>query len=263
MSTEVRRDESFRTALKNQKRRLSATIMPGRKPSLPEVVPPKPLVQLKTKPTSIFRKMSETLLPKKKGIETTAKIITQQTREKSCTPDIKFEFWDIDELSPLSTPASSPIPRSPSPFDFPGPPSPRLTPSPHLGRSPVPPDSPLLKPHLNAESPALKRARSFNKELRKARSFRMARDKSTSRNSSAVNSRNVSPEPENVTNGNIEQTESSFSIKRALGSRRGWKIMADDGGMVDGVALRRVVTIIKDMELQGFAVPERITIKVP
>jgi hypothetical protein len=39
--------------------------------------------------------------------------------------------------------------------------------------------------------------------------------------------------------------------------------MADDGGMVDGVALRRVVTIIKDMELQGFAVPERITIKVP
>jgi hypothetical protein len=119
----------------------------------------------------------------------------------------------------------------------------------------------LLKPHLNAESPALKRARSFNKELRKARSFRNARELSTSRNSSAVNSRNVSPEPE--TNGNVEQTESSFSIKRALGSRRGWKIMADDGGMVDGVALRRVVTIIKDMELQGFAVPERITIKVP
>ena len=27
---------------------------------------------------------------------------------KQSTPDIRLEFWDIDELSPLSTPAGSP-----------------------------------------------------------------------------------------------------------------------------------------------------------
>ena len=34
---------------------------------------------------------------------------------KQSTPDIRLEYWDIAELSPLSTPAVS---RSPSPFDL-------------------------------------------------------------------------------------------------------------------------------------------------
>ena len=42
----------------------------------------------------------------------------------------------------------------------------------------------------------------------------------------------------------------SFSIKRALGSRKGWKIMPDDGQLMDGEALRRVVNMIKDIEYQ-------------
>lgn len=176
---------------------------------------------------------------------------------KQSTPDIKLEFWDIDELSPLSTPACSPPhSRSPSPFDFrPGPPS--RSPSPRPLHSPVPLDSPLLSPHVM--SPVVKRAKSFNKERRRAASFRAAREKSLSRNNSAVSSRNTSPErcptPAN--------TEVSFSIKRALGSRKGWKIMADDGQTIEGSALKTVVGMIKDMECQGFSVPERITIKVP
>ena len=44
--------------------------------------------------------------------------------------------------------------------------------------------------------------------------------------------------------------EVSFSIKRALGSRKGWKIMADDGHNIDGSALKTVVNMIKDMEFQ-------------
>ena len=61
--------------------------------------------------------------------------------------------------------------------------------------------------------------------------------------------------------------------------RKGWKIMADDGEDMDGSALKTVVTMIKDMEcqvtksisscisiifsiVQGFAVPDRITVKV-
>ena len=104
---------------------------------------------------------------------------------KQSTPDIRLEFWDIDELSPLSTPEGSP-PRSPSPYNLmPRPPS--QSPSPRLTHSPIPPSSPLLSPHV--ANPALKRAKSFNKELRRARSFRAAREKSSSRQNSAVNSR--------------------------------------------------------------------------
>ena len=47
-----------------------------------------------------------------------------------------------------------------------------------------------------------------------------------------------------------KNAEVSFSIKRALGSRKGWKIMADDGHSIDGFALKTVVNMIKDMEFQ-------------
>ena len=104
---------------------------------------------------------------------------------KQSTPDIRLEYWDIEELSPLSTPAGSP-PRSPSPFDL-FPRSPSRSPSPRALRSPIPLSSPLLSPH--ADSPTLKRAKSFNKELRRARSFRAAREKSSSRQNSAACSR--------------------------------------------------------------------------
>ena len=77
-----------------------------------------------------------------------------------------------------------------------------------------------------------------------------------------------------------QNQEVSFSIKRALGSRKGWKILAEDGNSIDGSALRTVVGMIKDMETQvstfrsnqrkvktffskGFAVPERISIRMP
>ena len=47
-----------------------------------------------------------------------------------------------------------------------------------------------------------------------------------------------------------QEQEVSFSIKRALGSRKGWKIMADDGHSFQGSALKTVVSMIKDMEFQ-------------
>ena len=48
----------------------------------------------------------------------------------------------------------------------------------------------------------------------------------------------------------IEKPEISFRIKKALGMRKGWKIIADDGEMIDGAALKTVVSMIKDMECQ-------------
>eukprot|EP00091_Calanus_sinicus_P004869 TRINITY_DN15231_c0_g1_i1.p2 TRINITY_DN15231_c0_g1~~TRINITY_DN15231_c0_g1_i1.p2 ORF type:complete len:165 (-),score=59.92 TRINITY_DN15231_c0_g1_i1:175-669(-) len=157
---------------------------------------------------------------------------------------VKSDFYSIKELSPLSTPSSSP-PGSPRNSRSPSPA--RRPESPAVSRSPIRPDSPLLCPHNL--SPALSRARSFNKDLRRAASFRAAREReSLSRNNSPACSRNTSPV-------RMEKPEISFRIKKALGMRKGWKIIADDGEKIDGAALKTVVSIIKDMECQGCAVP--------
>merc|ERR1712055_235717 len=258
MASEIAREESFRTALRNQKRRLSAA---ETKPTVAEVGVSKPsLVSIRRDSLTPPRRdglapprnsFAPSRLAKDTMEDDQVSIASEQT-----TPDIRLEFWDIAELSPLSTPAGSP-PRSPSPFDI-HPRSLSRSPSPRPLHSPVPHDSPLLSPNITSQS--LKRAKSFNKELRRARSFRAAKEKSASRNSSAVSSRNTSPSRDCI---NGHHQEVSFSIKRALGARKGWKIMADDGHNIDGSALKTVVSMIKDMECQGFAVPERISIKIP
>jgi hypothetical protein len=101
-----------------------------------------------------------------------------------------MDFYSVDELSPLSTPASSPPASPPTPRSFS---SVSTIPCPHspaVSHSPIRPDSPLLCPHTL--SPALRRARSFNKNLRRAASFRAARERdSLSRNNSPACSRLV------------------------------------------------------------------------
>jgi len=245
----LQREESFRTALRNQKRRLSAT---ERKPSVPDLGISKERAGLLVK--------RDSLTPPRKGLINQSSVENEEeVSSKQSTPDIRLEFWDIAELSPLSTPSATPAhSRSPSPFDL-RPRSPSRSPSPRHLHSPLPQDSPLLSPR--PMSPALKRAKSFNKEMRRCASFRAAREKSLSRNSSAVNSRNTSPEGHSASL--TASQDVSFSIKRTLGARKGWKIMADDGHPIEGPALKTVVGMIKDMEYQGFSVPERITIKMP
>ena len=101
---------------------------------------------------------------------------------------LKSEFYSIKKLSPLSTPSSSP-PGSPRNSRSPSPGAVISRPqSPAVSHSPIRPDSPLLCPHTL--SPALRRARSFNKDLRRAASFRAAREReSLSRNNSPACSR--------------------------------------------------------------------------
>jgi len=250
MSSDLIRQDSLRTVLRNQKRRLSAT---DRKQSSPDLTggngDRKSPFSLRSTPVGSQRgtPTRSTFTPPRKSAEP-----TPISQDRS-TPELKSDFYSIDELSPLSTPACSPPPsRSPSPPPpVTAPPRPQ---SPAVSHSPIRPDSPLLCPHTL--SPALRRARSFNKDLRRAASFRAARERqSLSRNNSPACSRNASPERR-------EKQEISFHIKKALGMRKGWKIMADDGEDMDGSALKTVVTMIKDMECQGFAVPDRITVKV-
>lgn len=257
MASDLAREESFRTSLRNQKRRLSTP----EKPSVPDI-------GLNKATLGNLIKRDSLTPPRRNGLTPPTTHCTPPRRDihdddqcsnegsKQSTPDIRLEFYDIAELSPLSTPAGS---RSPSPYEL-LPRSPSRSPSPRPNHSPIPLSSPLLSPHT--ASPALKRAKSFNKELRRAASFRAAREKSSSRQNSAVNSRNPSPCREGESeNTPCKEQEVSFSIKRALGSRKGWKIMPDDGHIIDGSALKTVVSMIKNLEFQGFAVPERISIK--
>merc|ERR1719318_1057414 len=181
MASDLAREESFRTSLRNQKRRLST---PDRKPSVPDIGVNKAVLSNIIKRNSLTPPRRN-VTPLRKEPEVLGSADDQGSKQS--TPDIRLEFYDIDELSPLSTPAVS---RSPSPYELtPG--SPSRSPSPRPVHSPLPLSSPLLSPHT--ASPALKRAKSFNKELRRARSFRAAREKYSSRQSSAVNSRNPSP----------------------------------------------------------------------
>jgi len=147
--------------------------------------------------------------------------------------------------------------------------------------SPIPPDSPLL--NKAPASPQLQRARQIHRELSRARHFRASRE--SSRHSSRQGSRQGSrcstparggsragsPTRANGINLPINQRpmtgELSFAVRPALGGRKGWMIMPDNGGGTeedggDPDALQRVVEMIKEMELCGHAVPERITIKV-
>ena len=132
-------------------------------------------------------------------------------------------------------------------------------------RSPLPPGSPLLV--TRAMSPALHRARSFNKELRRQASFRAAREKqSLSRTNSPAVSRRVldmrgdietldfrNPSPEREETVVSQQQEMAFRVKKCLGSRKGWKIIPDNDDNsedINTVALRTVVNMIKEMECQ-------------
>merc|ERR1712088_864936 len=217
MATTLERQDSFKTSLRNRKRRLSSTKQPS--PGVTNSPKGSPIVGLSPR-NSPIKGMSPRNSP---------------NTSKAGTPEINT----IAEDPPMASPC----------------PSPRSV-------TPVPQDSPLL--HPRALSPCVQRARSFNKDLRRAASFRAAKERSCSRNSSAANSRQGSPEPAPVVN-NLPQhaTELSFSIKRALGARKGWKIMTEDGETLDSNALKTVVGMIKEIEYQGLAVPERITIKVP
>jgi len=216
MATTLERQDSFKTSLRNQKRRLSST----KQPSPGVTNSPKggtPIVGLSPR-NSPIKGMSPRNSP---------------NASKAGTPEISTIAEDSTVASPC--------------------PSPRAM-------TPVPQDSPLL--HPRALSPCVQRARSFNKDLRRAASFRAAKERSCSRNSSAANSRQGSPEPAPAVAA-TSSAEVSFSIKRALGARKGWKIMTEDGESLDSNALRAVVGMIKDIEYQGLAVPERITIRVP
>ena len=125
-----------------------------------------------------------------------------------------------------------------------------------LKKSPLPPDSPLLRPST-PQSPASRRARELQREAKKARNFRNSR--------SGSRSRGGTPVPNAACKKPLTGSELSFSIKPSVGGRKGWKIMPESGGAepeTDPEILQRVIDMIHEMEFSGRTVPERITLKV-
>lgn len=253
--SDLQREESFRTSLKNQKRRLSTP----KQPKMETAETPKDnLLSVPTAPKPI----KDSLL--------------RQAVTKQIPPTLQLpsDCYDIEELSPLSTPASSPFPpASPNPIG--GSESERFSPfrdsrcstpatpgsrcsTPDRGGSPVPPDSPLLC--RTPPSPSALRAREFHKELRRARSFRASMERS--RENSRTRERSDSSTPTIPVNPVSQPTEMSFKIRPALGNRKGWKIMPEEGDSVESAVLQKVVALIKELEFSGHAVPERLTLKV-
>lgn len=162
------------------------------------------------------------------------------------------------------------------------------------GRSPIPPNSPLL--NRTPDSPQMARARKIHREMTRAKGFRASLSRESSRAGSRCgtptgrgsrcgtpsrNSRCATPSkgsragsPEEKgdelsvngipINKMVISGEVSFAIRPSLGAKKGWKIMPESGADTtdDPELLKRVVDMIKDMECCGHTVPERITIKV-
>lgn len=130
-------------------------------------------------------------------------------------------------------------------------------------KSPVPPDSPLLRPSTPS-SPGSRRARELQREARKARNFRASLDRSGSRSRGGTPIRGATPTKSPLVSSNSGSAEISFSIKPSVGGRKGWKIMPTEDTNVepDPEMLQRVIDMIHEMEFSGRAVPERITMKV-
>jgi len=117
-------------------------------------------------------------------------------------------------------------------------------------KTPVPADSPLLQKAV--VNPSIKRIKSFNKSLRRARSFRMSREKS------------CDPEKASTTNPDLG-TEVTFLIRKSMSGRIGWKIMPEDENLnlrLNKNILEEVMSRVRDMQLSGQTVPEKISIKI-
>lgn len=155
------------------------------------------------------------------------------TRESS--PDIRIDII----CSGATSLSVSPIPPE-SPLLPPTPDSPRKT--------PIPSDSPLLTHKPDNE--ALKRVRSFNRSLRKARNFRMHREKSA---------HHEEPDPD------PELKEITFTIRKTKFGRRGWKVMPEDEcnlKRLNAEIMERVMARIRDMEFSGKVIPEKMTVPI-
>lgn len=116
----------------------------------------------------------------------------------------------------------------------------------------------------NSSSSQLDRMRSFNRNLRRARSFRGARE--SSRAAAAPNGNNNRDSVDNAAAG--RRKEVTFAVRRSQTGRKGWKVMPELDDNLDlrgadaAAAIERVMAAIRDVEFSGGGVPDRITVRL-
>ncbi len=123
----------------------------------------------------------------------------------------------------------------------------------------------------------LEKMKSFNRTLRRARSFRGGRERSCSNASEYRRSNNNN----NCSSNNKEKNDNTkrgskrsvtYCVQRTKYGRKGWKVMLppeaeeglddDNKAFFDKAALEKVMGRIRDLEFSGKEVPERITVEV-
>jgi len=126
--------------------------------------------------------------------------------------------------------------------------------------SPTPPDSPVRKTPVSADSPLLSKAptdparrrlKSFNKTIRRARSFRASREKSVDKSG--------------VSEVELRGQEVSFIIKKSLSGRVGWKIMPEDETLnlrINAAILEQVMNRIRELQFSGSVVPDKMSLRI-
>eukprot|EP00092_Neocalanus_flemingeri_P001436 GFUD01001534.1.p1 GENE.GFUD01001534.1~~GFUD01001534.1.p1 ORF type:complete len:196 (-),score=72.29 GFUD01001534.1:121-708(-) len=157
--------------------------------------------------------------------------ITCSTRESS--PEYRLEILSISSSSSVS----------PLPPQFPA-----YTDN-IPAKTSIPSDSPLFSQPSDDET--RKRFKNFNKTVRRARSFRAARER--------IQQQVEEPEL------NLRGQEVTFLIKKSLAGRIGWKIMPEDEKMnmkMNKECVEQVMERIRDLQFTGETVPDEITIVV-
>merc|ERR1711997_587278 len=230
----VERVESFRTSLMTQKQRL--------------------LKQTQLQNTIDKAKLDSDLKKEEEEQKSTKEIIFGALRKisggsRKNSKEQKVEAPKSESPSGGASPGTFLAPDCSS--VCPPPPVP-ASPSQERTRTPVPSDSPLLS--KVRPDPILKRIRSFNKSLKKASSFRAAREKTSDLVREKVET------PVLMLNNEI-----TFKVKKSKLGRAGWKIMPEDETLnlrINRNILSDVLERIRTMEYSGEVVPEKITIVV-
>eukprot|EP00095_Tigriopus_kingsejongensis_P008842 maker-scaffold15_size728074-snap-gene-1.12 protein:Tk08842 transcript:maker-scaffold15_size728074-snap-gene-1.12-mRNA-1 annotation:"hypothetical protein PPL_07323" len=298
--TDLQREESFKTALKNQKRRLSATKMPSKALLVQE-----PPTSCQTAPSLKNVKINGHKPQRKSSIKEESLFSLSFDNDGGASSSqggssLSSRSSSIDEEEPITPPSpvvASPPAKVPAPQILQAPNSPYTprTPSPLVqcgatdmnlasktpllvsrGRSPnlklncksrdnskgrsapLPPDSPLLC--RTPPSPMALKARELKRELRRARSFHRSLERSREGSCSRYESDDEASDGSQPPAMRTKPEEVSFSIRKNSGNRKGWKIMPEVGQIIKPEALKKVVAMIKDMEVKGHDIPERISI---
>jgi len=120
-------------------------------------------------------------------------------------------------------------------------------------KTPIPADSPLFaQPPVNE---SIKQLKNFNRSLKKAQSFRAAREKIDKTQSRCSSVPDVPISGEWVT----------FIIKKTTLGRNGWKIMTENENMnlrVNREIIDLVTERIRDLQFSGEAVPDKMTLYI-